>query len=194
MLDTTGCANGVLIETYTGRLVDVQDLLNADIQLATIAHSLSLQCRFNGHCRQFISVAEHCCTVADDVESKLASTLSRKKRNRLCFAALMHDGSEAYLSDIPRPLKLLFRDYVELEEKVQRRIMDRFGITLTPYEHSIIKDSDNAALKAEAQLLMSSRAENWGGMNDIAPARISSVRWSPEQAESEFLRRASLWM
>lgn len=187
MLDTTGCANGTLIEISNGRLVDVENLQDDDITYGVIAHSLARKCRFGGHCRTVINVAEHSCHVADYVyEYSCGSAICS-------LAALLHDGSECYLVDLPRPLKLLFPEYVALEKKVETRIYERFGIELTDYMHEIIKRGDNSVLKAEAQLEMPSRAENWGGMNEINAANIGTERWSIDRSVSEFMARVARW-
>lgn len=187
MLDTTGCANGTLIEISNGRLVDVENLQDDDITYGVIAHSLARKCRFGGHCRTVINVAEHSCHVADYVNNYSFGSVA------CSLAALLHDASECYLVDLPRPLKLLFPEYVALEKKVENRIYERFGIELTPHMHEIIKLGDNAVLKAEAQLEMPSRAEKWGGMDDIDAANIGAERWSVERSVTEFMARVAMW-
>src|ERR1019366_6096193 len=47
------------IRTYTGILFDFEEPEASPICIEDIAHSLSLLCRFAGHCREFYSVAEH---------------------------------------------------------------------------------------------------------------------------------------
>ena len=45
------------------------------------------------------------------------------------LTALMHDASEAYLVDIPRPIKPLLHGYYELEDKLMTAIADKFKFT-----------------------------------------------------------------
>ena len=47
------------IQTYSGKKFYPLDPRPEDIDIRDIAHALSLNCRFNGHCRCFYSVAEH---------------------------------------------------------------------------------------------------------------------------------------
>jgi hypothetical protein len=106
------------IRTFTGRLVDPLNLKPDDIDIRDIAHALSNMCRFNGHCRQFYSVAEHSVRVAEMVPDEQI------------LAALLHDRAEAYLPDMTRPVK--YRDemafYRLLEQGVERTTAVPFGI------------------------------------------------------------------
>ena len=52
------------IQTFTGKKFSPLEPRREDIDILDIAHSRSMQCRFNGHCRQFYSVAEHSVRVA----------------------------------------------------------------------------------------------------------------------------------
>src|SRR6266496_1501995 len=89
----TRTTKGGAIMTYSGELITPLNPDPDDIQIEDIAHALSNQCRFSGHCKQFYSVAEHSCRVSDlcSYEHQLGG--------------LLHDGTEAYLSDIARPIK-----------------------------------------------------------------------------------------
>src|SRR5690348_18006267 len=105
------------IHTFTGRTFCPLDPKPEDIDIQDIAHALSCQCRFTGHSRKFYSVAEHCVRVSLLVSPDLQ------------LAALLHDASEAYLSDVARPIKRLpaMAEYRRTEEALQRQIYLCFG-------------------------------------------------------------------
>src|SRR4051794_32940266 len=82
-----------LIITSTGKWFDVFNPNPADVDIEDIVHALSMQCRFTGHTKEFYSVAQHSVLVSLTCPSVDA------------LYGLVHDGSEAYLSDIARPVK-----------------------------------------------------------------------------------------
>ena len=91
-----------------------------EVDLEDIASSLSKICRWNGHTREFYSVAQHAVTVAELVEN-LAPDLA--------LAALHHDSAEAYLSDITRPVKkMLGKMILDMEANIRQVIMGSFAI------------------------------------------------------------------
>ena len=96
------------MQTYTGLKFDPTKPNIEMINVMDIAHALSLQCRFNGHCLYFYSIAEH---------SVRVSKFLRKKKDRLW--GLLHDASETYVGDLIRPVKELLPKYNEIEEEVQ---------------------------------------------------------------------------
>lgn len=168
----------VWIETFSGGKFHLLNPTPEEVNLEDIAHSLSQQCRFTGHTREFYSVAEHSYFVSHLVPPEQA------------LAALLHDASEAYLSDLSRPAKhftAMGRVYMELEEKVQRVIAQAFGI---PYEMTPeIKWADNLMLGIEGRLLMHD-LDKW---TDTLPLPgslgISLCLLPPKKAEVYFLRR-----
>jgi 5'-deoxynucleotidase YfbR-like HD superfamily hydrolase len=104
------------ILTSTGIWFDVLNPISSLIDLQDIASALSKLCRFGGHYRQFYSVAEH---------SILASEMVRKRYGNnieLMRWALLHDASEAYVVDIPRPAKRQLAEYVKIEDAIQRAV------------------------------------------------------------------------
>src|SRR5438552_3035736 len=108
------------IQTFTGKKFFPLEPNADDICIEDIAHSLSMQCRFNGHSKQFYSVAQH---------SVLIASWWFGDYPKLAKYALLHDASEAYLSDIPRPLKQLpeFEFYKKAEQLLQDLIYAKFG-------------------------------------------------------------------
>ena len=111
---------GDWIQTYQGTQMYPLDPLAVEIDIRDIAHALSNLCRFNGHVKKFYSVAEHCCHVSDLFDSKY-----------LRLVGLLHDASEAYLCDMPRPIKRsdgFATLYLEAEEKLMQVIATKFDI------------------------------------------------------------------
>lgn len=121
--------------TYTGTSINISDIQPEDIHLIDIAHSLSMQCRFGGHCSTFYSVAQHSMWVAEHCPEELK------------LDGLLHDASEAYLVDIPKPVKRQLPDYQKLEDSVMKAIADRFNIQY-PF-HPDVKRVDGEALQYE---------------------------------------------
>src|SRR6266516_6511979 len=108
------------IITHTGKWFDVFNPKHEDVDLEDIAHSESMQCRFTGHTKQFYSVAQHSVLVSQNCPSEYA------------LAGLMHDASEAYLSDIARPIKKhpdFGPFYLKVEDGLTAAIMKAFDLT-----------------------------------------------------------------
>lgn len=164
---------GDWIGTYCGGLYYPLDPRVEEVRIEDIAHSLSMLCRYNGHCKFFYSVAEHCWLLSTVVPEQYR------------LEALMHDASEAYLSDMPRPVKHLktltaYRDAEELNRKV---IYKYAG--LPEKESLIIKEYDSRILRNEAEVLMP-RHDWYKNIEPIPNAKIFGL--SPNQAEEIFLR------
>src|SRR6266516_7060963 len=157
------------IITHTGKWFDVFNPKHEDVDLEDIAHSESMQCRFTGHTKQFYSVAQHSVLVSQNCPSEYA------------LAGLMHDASEAYLSDIARPIKKhpdFGPFYLKTEEKLQRAIFRHFGI---PFEYmNYIHKADDLLLKTEARDLMPASFPVYPGdtlIEEIIP-------WTPRRAKN----------
>ena len=82
-------------------------------------------------------------------------------RRELKLWALLHDGAEAYLGDLTRPIKHMpvLKAYRDLEKPVQDAICDRFG--LPRGEPPIVKDADTLLLTTEARDLMAPLHPEW---------------------------------
>ena len=88
------------ITTYTGKHFDPIQPEPGLFDLTDISHALSLLCRGNGHMKHFYSVAQHSIACAEEAKARGYSA-------RVQLGCLLHDASEAYLSDVTRPVKLL---------------------------------------------------------------------------------------
>lgn len=110
-----------MIRTYSGIFFSPLDPNPEDIVPLDIAHSLSLMVRANGHLRCFYSVGQHCLACEEEAAAEGASRIVR-------LACLLHDASEAYISDITRPVKPGLPEYRTIEKRLQDTIYRRFGI------------------------------------------------------------------
>ena len=168
---------GYWIETFHGRRVDPVAPDPSQIAIDDIAHALARQCRFTGHVRDFLSVAQHSVHVSELVPPEHA------------LAALLHDASEAYLSDLARPVKVqpaFKRVYGLAEERLMRTIAGVFGLAW-PFPDAV-KLADDAVLRAEARDLLP-HSGGWWREGTGAPAPFAIVAWAPEEAEWRFLAR-----
>lgn len=118
-----------------------------DFHIEDIAHALSLMTRANGHFIRFYSVGQHCLACSKEGEARGYSS-------RVCLALLLHDGSEAYLSDITRPVKISLPNYVEIEKNLQKVMYQAFGLDdLSEEELRQISVVDDAMLYYEFENL-----------------------------------------
>ena len=165
----------------SGRWVNPFDPDPAQFDAGDIARALANQCRFGGHSRVFYSVAQHCVIVSRVVEERGGDVED-------VFAALMHDASEAYLGDMPHPLKhrselgAAFRD---AEGRLEAAIRDRFEIKPDVPE---IKRVDRALLATERRAF-SAEAWHWPELEDVEPLDLELTAWSPDKAADEFANR-----
>ena len=107
------------ITTYTGNHIDPADPDPEAISIRDIAHALSLICRGNGHVRNFWSVGQHCLDCAHEAQA-------RKLSPRMILACLLHDASECYMSDVPRPMKKHMQEYQRQEKGILKVIFEKF--------------------------------------------------------------------
>ncbi len=136
------------ITTYTGKHIDPMNPDPEMICIADIAHALSLLCRGNGHVHTFWSVAQHCICCAKEAEMRGLSY-------RMALACLLHDASECYLSDVPRPFKQQLPEYQQHEDHLLSLIYQKFlGSDLNDEERAQLKEIDNAMLWYDLENLL----------------------------------------
>ena len=118
-----------------------------DIHISDISHALSNIGRYTGHTSSFYSVAQHSVWVSYLVPPEHA----------LC--ALLHDASEAYLADIPRPMKPHFPRYEAWELELENVVAVRFGL---PFPHPpSVKAADTFMLRHEIAWLFPPSSPLW---------------------------------
>lgn len=178
------------IRTYTGKMFNLLEPDPGVIDIKDIAHALSNQCRFTGHTSTFYSVAEHSVNVSN------VPLLNTKE---LQLIGLLHDATEAYLVDLPRPIKK-FTDLGAIfklhENHIWEAIALHFGLPLEIPEE--VHEADRIVLVTEKRDLMrkgpdwdsygQSFLDNKGG--EVKP--LSKVIYPlalPFQSESAYLNR-----
>lgn len=185
------------IEVYSGHFLDLAAPSLEDLRTSDIAHAMSLICRYGGHIKRFYSVAEHSVLVHDLVSEMKATRFVRT-------AALYHDAAEAYLGDIPSPLKNAMRDgesatspYESLTLTFEHHIGEKIGLDLPNLIDSpLIKIADVWALAIEAQALVTSGGRDWDLPRHKLPynGRLpKGLHWTgglaPEAARDLWLQR-----
>lgn len=155
--------NAMLV--HSGILFDVFNPNSDDIKINDIAHALSNICRYGGHSPKFYSVGQH---------SVLCSLVPGTYQEQM--EALMHDSSEAYLADMPRPIKRNLSEYIRVENNLLEIIFKKFGLTfpLTERVHKI----DNDILEFE-----------YISFFDDTDNNPNFDFWTPEKTKSAFLER-----
>lgn len=144
-----------IIQTYTGQLLDVSSPDPGHINLIDIAHGLAYTHRFGGHTTGSLgyTVAQHSLLVAELLLDP-----------RHIVAALLHDASEAYLGDVPSPIKKSLPDYQRLENRLMHTIARKYHFDYPVARE--VREADMKALQLERQRLMMQRLPWPGDMND----------------------------
>lgn len=175
---------GYFTQTVSGRKFWPLSPDPADVSPRDIAHSLAHLCRFNGHVSEFYSVAQHSVFVSDLIRRAFSDPV-------VALWALLHDAAEAYIADLPRPLKVAdeLTDYRAIEQNVQGAICVKFGLPLEMPE--AVKRADNIALITEARDFMGDPewAKDFASAAHIQPDEGQLVALAPRSALAQFQAR-----
>lgn len=158
------------LKTFSGKLVDPLDVDPDFFNIEDIAHALAMTCRFGGHCRHFYSVAEHSVLVSTLVPGKFALT------------GLMHDAAEAYMGDIPRPLKRRLQGFKDAEDRLLTSMAAHFGFVF-PFSPCVAQ-ADEQMLETELLTLMNG-GDACGHETTLNPIKCLP----PQPAKQAFLER-----
>lgn len=193
------------LQTHSGRQFDftlAADRLAERVALSDIVHALANICRFGGHIDRHYSVAAHSLLVTALVKQCLDqldyTDLPPTIRSVLLQQALLHDAAEAYVGDMPAPLKKLssLEGYVRLEQHVLKAIGIHFALDLTS-KPWIVEEADRMALVLERRALLSVQRDDWGepSVKALWPFDIVSVIFERHvhlaDPEAAMMRKAS---
>lgn len=131
------------------------------MKLTDIAHSLGLMVRFNGHTKRLYTVAEHCVLVALILRDYGCDAETQ-------MVGLLHDAAEAYIGDVPTPVKWAMdavpdsfgfgqagtAAFREIERRIEKAIADKFFVSYEAMHSKMVKLADNHALSTEARDLL----------------------------------------
>ncbi|NKJ03159.1 hypothetical protein [Rhizobium sp. SG741] len=164
---------GDFMATYTGRQYWPCDPRPEEVFIEDIAHSLSLQCRYAGHCILHYSVAEHSVLIARWLRSTYGPMTA--------LYGLLHDAPETYCVDVPRPLKPWLANYKEIEQRNWLAVAKRFGLNAEIPD--IVHEADTRIIGDE---LVNMRPMPWHARHNN-PLGVWIRCWTPQEAEQEFL-------
>lgn len=167
-----------VLETMTGIRFNPK---YPEFDIEDIAHGLSNICRFGGQSQEFYSVAEHSIIVSHLTDGNP-------------LEGLLHDASEAYLMDIPSPIKATLPDYKRLEGYIQKMLCQEYGIQYPFSEETHL--ADRQALVIESRFLTKSHGSFWIDRDKYAATLqerdfnfYRPVCMPPPQAAVAFIRR-----
>lgn len=184
--------------TSRGRPMDLLDPQPDDVDLHEIARALSHQCRYNGNCKAFYSVAEH---------SVHVSNWLRKQGHpaEVQLAGLLHDAAEAYTGDLTWPMQqVLFGDrhgpgrswssgamakerYRETQARIDALICTLVGLDSSLLHHPAVKEADTRILLDERNVLLNPCDRRWYPEEQgMGPLGVTLQMWRPELAEFRF--------
>lgn len=180
------------LETFFGRFVDPCHVNPTRVHIEDIAFALSNVCRFGGHVRR--SVADHSMIV-----ERLVGLLGGSAEARL--HGLLHDAHEAYLGDMPNPMKhqVAFEYYRQACTRAQKAILVALHVPKPrKATRELVKRADLASMVMEARGRLRSNGKHWHIPHSArvdadvlmdACRGMLAVPWRPVDAEARFLGR-----
>lgn len=160
------------IETFTGLEFDLLNPKNNIYRPEDVLHALAKECRYGGHCDKFYSVNEHI----------YIGTFLIDGINEQCEWCV-HDSPEAYLKDIPTPLKRLFPEYEKLHDAHLEEICRQWGISYPLCDK--VWEVDHLMFEIEQPQLMKGLFYEKKPVNE----KIKLFCWNPEEAKEALTSR-----
>ncbi len=184
---------GSWLQTAMGRAYWPRDPRPEEVFLDDIAISLSNQCRFGGHVKIgcWYPVSQHVLLVSEVVEREVKRdpSISPYTWQVTTALAFMHDWAEAYLVDVPRPVKKYLVGYDAIEEHNFNAIRLHFDMPLGPLPQCVW-NADERLLFTERRDLLMPPPRPWEGEGGVDPLPQHIVPLSPEDARRAFFSRA----
>lgn len=169
------------VQTHQGHQLYPFNIGTDAIDIIDIAHSLSMQCRFNGHVWRFFSVAQHSINASYCVPPEFA------------LEALLHDAAEYVVGDLPSPIKHHLPEFSELEHRIEYAIRVKFALSTDISALASVKRADHWLVHEEAsRLLLSDLSEHWTLAKpnpDVEPPALYWETLEPAVARELFLLR-----
>ncbi len=147
------------IKTFEGKYIDVFDPNIDDITIEDIARGLAHTCRWAGHTARFVSVATHSINVMNLVTEEYK------------LEALLHDATEAYLGDMPKPIKRHLPDYQKIESKLDHFIRLKFDLPIKMSK--AVKEADHKSLEHEWNSVKTNETFNEGDHETVIKRFLS---------------------
>lgn len=136
------------IRTRSNRTLDYEYPRADSISIDDVVAGLACEPRYAGQVPRHYSVAEHLC-----LATRIGQVIRPDATNEALFAVLMHDAAEAYVKDLPGPLKRLIGEpYRRIERAVEAAIFERFGVVFEPHR-AFVKECDRLAYLVERSVL-----------------------------------------
>lgn len=166
------------IDTYSGGQFYPLDPDPAEVQIRDVAHGLANTCRYGGQCQFYYSVATHSLYVSCE--------LGREFGPAVQLYGLFHDAAEAYVTDVPRPVKRELGGFEDIESDILTSVWDHLGVgSPSPDEWEAVMTADDRLLRYEADVLLDRFQP------DTVPERSYEITpCAPGDARGRFLDRA----
>lgn len=166
----------ITVYTPTGRRINLVEMVPADVRVRDIAYTLAYQTRFGGRVRKYYSVAEHSWHVSRRVRD-VGGTVAQQ------LMALHHDDEEAFVTDMPRPLKYMpgMEPYRALGTAIQSKILESLG--LPPTLDPIVKEADHWLVGFEKYMV------SFFPYPDAIVWDWTPMHWEPAIASARFMNR-----
>jgi hypothetical protein len=165
--------NSTSISLLNGGFFDYEAPERSRYSIEDIARGLSHTARFSGQTNRVYTVAQHSVLVSKLVPPEHA------------LEGLLHDGTEAFLCDVPSPLKRMLPGYVELEKRAEADMCKRFGMKF-PF-HPSIKEADIRVFLAERRDMQPCVKEVC--YEGYEPYRNKIIAWDSHMSYTYFMRR-----
>lgn len=182
---------GDWIQTHSGLAFWPLDPREEEMTIEDVAQGLSHLCRFGGQCVRFYSVAQHSVLVSE-LAAEMTRETSAERRRLNALAGLLHDAPEAFICDLPRPVKAQIPRFREIEDRIWAVAARKWGL-LHPdgswrYDAEVVRLADDTALITEKRALMQ-HPVRWDLEDHVAPAVRAIDPIPPEDARTLFLTR-----
>jgi uncharacterized protein len=172
---------GDFIQIYSGKLFYVLDPRAEDMDVISIAHSLSNLARFTGHSERFYTVGEHSVRCARMARKAGYSVLQQ-------LYCLGHDASESVMNDLARPVKQNVPQYKKLEDEVMEVMWDVMKLPKpTEEDYKIVKAIDNTMLIHELEQLMKRSTIDYENLEHIKVFEDMTYGYGAGESKHDFL-------